>query len=49
MAEHEVIEQHDSVLLNQKYDNKLLEHHTYIQKYGVDPDEIEQWQFKIKK
>ncbi|STX44688.1 Xylulose-5-phosphate phosphoketolase [Legionella donaldsonii] len=46
MAEQKVISQQDSARLNKKYDNKLIEHRVYIKKYGVDPDEIEQWQWK---
>ena len=46
MAEQKVISQQDSAALNKKYDNKFLEHRVYIKKYGIDPDEIEQWQWK---
>ncbi|CEG59127.1 phosphoketolase family protein [Legionella fallonii] len=46
MAEQKVIPQQDSAALNKKYDNKLSEHRVYIKKHGIDPDEIEQWQWK---
>jgi xylulose-5-phosphate/fructose-6-phosphate phosphoketolase len=29
-----------------KYDQKLADHRAYIEKHGVDQDEIENWQWK---
>ncbi|HGC5940590.1 TPA: phosphoketolase family protein [Legionella pneumophila] len=46
MAEQGVILQKESELLNNKYDNLLLEHRIYIKKYGVDPGDIEQWHWE---
>jgi xylulose-5-phosphate/fructose-6-phosphate phosphoketolase len=31
--------------LNDKYNNKLLEHREYIKKHGIDPDEITEWKW----
>jgi len=31
-----------------KYDDKLKAHRAYIEKHGVDPDEIENWQWKAR-
>ena len=36
----------DCDLLVKKYQQKLADHNVFIRKYGVDPDEIEQWQWK---
>ncbi|HAT8564393.1 TPA: phosphoketolase [Legionella pneumophila] len=46
MALQGVISAKESELLNKKYDNLLIEHRAYIKKQGVDPIEIEQWQWK---
>lgn len=35
-----------AVELIKKYQNKILDHAEYIKKYGVDPEEIELWQWK---
>ncbi|WP_233491475.1 phosphoketolase family protein [Legionella drancourtii] len=45
MVEQGIILQKESERLNKKYDNLLLEHRVYIKKYGVDPDEIENWKW----
>jgi xylulose-5-phosphate/fructose-6-phosphate phosphoketolase len=45
MASQGVISAKESDLLNKKYDNLLIEHRAYIKKWGVDPIEIEQWQW----
>ncbi|MEX2052757.1 MAG: phosphoketolase family protein, partial [Candidatus Paceibacterota bacterium] len=45
MAESGAIEKDKAEKLNQKYDQKLADHHKYIKEYGVDPDEIENWQW----
>ncbi len=45
MAESGVIEKDKAGDLNQKYDQKLADHQEYIKEHGVDPDEIENWQW----
>ena len=45
MAERGVIEKKWADELIQKYDKKLADHSDYIKKYGVDPEEIENWQW----
>lgn len=45
MAEQGVILQKENDELQNKYDQLLLDHRVYIKKYGVDPDDIENWQW----
>ena len=45
MAERGVMEKGVADELIQKYDKKLADHSEYIKKYGVDPEEIENWQW----
>lgn len=45
MAERGVIERSFAQSLVQKYNQKLREHTSYIVEHGVDPDEIENWQW----
>ncbi|HMP85062.1 MAG TPA: phosphoketolase family protein [Candidatus Paceibacterota bacterium] len=42
------ISKEQSELVIEKYKNKLIEHREFIKKYGVDPDEIENWQWNTK-
>ncbi|MBA2655301.1 MAG: phosphoketolase family protein [Gammaproteobacteria bacterium] len=49
MAVTGVISDEDAKQLNQKYDHKFEQHQAYIRKYGVDMDEIEQWQWNQEK
>jgi len=46
MAKAGVISQKKSDDLNKKYDKKLAEHASYIKKYGVDLEEIENWRWR---
>ncbi len=46
LAKHNTIPEHTSQILIQKYKKKLEEHCEYIKAHGVDPEEIEQWQWK---
>ncbi|MBI4991726.1 MAG: phosphoketolase family protein [Candidatus Harrisonbacteria bacterium] len=45
MAKAGVVSQDKSDQLIKKYDKKLEEHREFIKKYGVDPEEIENWQW----
>jgi xylulose-5-phosphate/fructose-6-phosphate phosphoketolase len=45
MAEGGVIVKEKADMLIQKYDKKLADHQIYIKKFGVDPDEIENWKW----
>lgn len=46
MAQTGVIDKEKAETLDKKYDQKLADHKEYIKKYGVDPKEIEEWQWK---
>ena len=39
------IESEQADLIVEKYNKKLNDHHEYIKKYGVDPDEVENWKW----
>ncbi len=45
MGDRQVISKQDIQSLNEKYDLMLLQHRSYIKQHGVDPVEIEQWQW----
>lgn len=49
MAGRGVIEKDSADKLIQKYDQKLADHCEYIKKHGVDPEEIENWQWSRTK
>ncbi len=46
LAQNGVIPEQESVTITKHYKQKLKEHHEYIINYGVDPKEIEEWQWK---
>ena len=46
MAERSVITSKVASTLHNKYNQKFSEHTRYIKQYGVDPDEIEAWQWR---
>ncbi|MDO8430115.1 MAG: phosphoketolase family protein [bacterium] len=46
MASAGVLDKKKAETLNKKYDQKLADHREYIKKHGVDPEEIEKWQWK---
>ena len=39
------IEAEQSAMIKDKYNKKLADHREYIKKFGVDPDEIENWRW----
>ena len=46
MASAGVLDKKKAEALNKKYGQKLADHREYIKKHGVDPEEIEKWQWK---
>ncbi len=46
LASSSVITEAEAAAVIKKYDEKLAAHRVYIEKHGVDPDEIENWQWK---
>ena len=48
MAQRNILDKDKKEMLVQKYQKKLDEHGEYIRNNGVDPDEIENWQWLKK-
>jgi xylulose-5-phosphate/fructose-6-phosphate phosphoketolase len=46
LAKNHVVEQSQAETIIAQYKLKIQEHGEFIRKHGVDPDEIEQWQWK---
>ncbi len=46
LEKNNVIKKYKTQKIIKKYEKKLKEHSEYIKEYGIDPDEIEKWQWK---
>ncbi|MHB1947893.1 MAG: phosphoketolase family protein [Gammaproteobacteria bacterium] len=46
MAKQGVISSETASTLNKEFNQKFLDHRAYIQQFGVDPEEIEKWEWK---
>jgi len=46
LLENKTIEKDLAEKLTKKYNQKLKEHRVFIKKFGIDPEEIENWQWK---
>jgi xylulose-5-phosphate/fructose-6-phosphate phosphoketolase len=45
LYKNETISKSEFDKIKNKYDKKLLDHREYIKKYGIDPDEINEWKW----
>jgi xylulose-5-phosphate/fructose-6-phosphate phosphoketolase len=45
MVQQGVIDSKTSMILNDKYRQKFVDHTRYIRQYVVDPDDIAKWQW----